>query len=373
LKIFKDVGNISLSNIATSGLGSFFWFYLANLMSAESYGEIQFYISIAGFAYGLSMLGQSNTIVVYEAKKVEIRKALFTVSILGGIFTSIVLFIIYQRIDVGLLTIGMIIVELVTSYFLGKQQFLKYSFLMILQKILMIIFGIWFYNIMGIEGVIIGIGVSYMIFTPIIYSSLKNNQTNFHLIRQNFGFIMNNYIILVVGTIKGNLDKILIMPVVGFGVLGNYGIAFQIYHMLMIFSNVALKYSLPQNSSGNSIRKFNVLTIIISIFLSLVGIFIIPKVIPIYFPNFMGSIEVVPFLSLAVIPNSLSLIFSSKYLGSEKSRFVLIANLSSTLIYLICLAILVSDYQLIGIGISYLIMSIINAIILILFYYNNKR
>jgi len=41
-------------------------------MSAESYGEIQFYTSMAGFAYGLSMLGQSNTIVVYEAKKIKI-------------------------------------------------------------------------------------------------------------------------------------------------------------------------------------------------------------------------------------------------------------------------------------------------------------
>ena len=56
---------------------SVFWLYLASLLTAENYGEIQFYVSLAGMAFALSMLGTRNTIIIYEAKKIGLRKILF--------------------------------------------------------------------------------------------------------------------------------------------------------------------------------------------------------------------------------------------------------------------------------------------------------
>ena len=87
-----------------------------------------------------------------------------------------------------------------------------------------------------------------------------------------------------------------------------------------------------------------------------------------YFPNFIDSIEVIPLLSIAVIPNTIVSIYSSKFLGQEKSKFLLIGNLISAIIYLIFVNWLVFFEPLLGIGISYLIGSILNAIILIVVY-----
>ena len=144
-KLIKDVGAIGIADIISSGIGSIFWLYLASLLIAESYGEIQFYLSLAGMAFAFSMLGAKNTIVVYEAKKIELRRTLFSISILGGIGASIVLLILYQRFDIVVLTFGMILGELAIGYFLGKKLFAKYAIFIILQKVLMISLAIGLY------------------------------------------------------------------------------------------------------------------------------------------------------------------------------------------------------------------------------------
>ena len=108
MKIIKDVGSIGIADIIASGIGSIFWLYLASLLASDKYGEIQFFISIAGMGYAFAMLGARNTITVYEAKKIEIRKILFTLTILGGIIISLILFFYYQRLDVVTLVFGFI-------------------------------------------------------------------------------------------------------------------------------------------------------------------------------------------------------------------------------------------------------------------------
>ena len=368
MKLIKDVGTIGFSDIVSAGLGAFFWFYLATLLPSEGYGEIQFFMSISGMAFGASMLAQSNAVTVYEAKKIELRKTLFLLSISGGLFSTLILFVIYQRFDIGLLIMGMIFGELTSGYFLGKKLFSKYATFIILQKVLMNVLAIGLYYVIGMNGIIFGIGISYLPTAWIIFKSFKNSTLNWNLLRKHGKFLINNYAIIINGSVKSNLDKILIMPIVGFGVLGNYAIAFQIYHVLMMFSNMAMRYSLPQNASGVDIKKFNIITIIVACLLSLIGIFIVPKIIPIYFPNYIESIEVIPIMSVAIIPNSISLIYLSKFLGREKSKFVLIANASSTAAYLILLSILVTITPLFGIGVSYLVSSIVNVSLLVLLY-----
>ena len=82
-----------------------------------------------------------------------------------------------------------------------------------------------------------------------------------------------------------NLDKLFIAPLIGFGILGNYSIAFQVYLILMIFSNIAFKYSLTHDASGIISKKFKIFTIMISVIFSIIGVFVIPQVILIYFPK----------------------------------------------------------------------------------------
>ena len=367
MKIIKDLGSIGIADITASAIGSIFWLYLASLLTAENYGEIQFFVSIAGMAYAISMLGARNTIVVYVAKKIELRKTLFTISILGGIAVSIVLVLLHQRFDIVTLTMGMIFGELAIGYFLGEKLFTKYAIFIIFQKILMMILAIVLYFIIGLEGIIYGIGLSYIPLAIIVYHGFKKSEFNLKLLKKHSGFVINNYGLIIMGTAKGNLDKLFIAPLVGFAVLGNYSIAFQVYLVLMVFTNIAFKYSLPHDASGNISNKFKIFTIIVSIIFSIFGMFLVPQIIPVYFPNFIESIEIIPILSLAVIPNTIALLYSSKFLGNEKSRFVLSGVIGSTILYLILIVVLTPAYQLFGISISYLISSITYAIFLIMF------
>ncbi len=373
MKLIKDIGAIGIADILAAGIGSIFWLYLATLLTTENYGEIQFYVSLAGMAFAFSMLGARNSIVVYEAKKIELRNTLFSISILGVIGASVVLVILYQRFDIVSLTVGMVLGELAIGYFLGKKLFNKYAVFMILQKILMVSLAVGLYFIIGIEGIIYGIGFSYMPLALIVYRSFKDTKFNLKLLKKHSGFIINNYGLIIIGNAKGNLDKLLIAPLIGFSVLGNYSIAFQVYLVLMVFTNIVFKYSLSHDATASISNKFKIFTIIISVIFSIIGIFIVPKIIPIYFPNFIDSIEAIPILSLAVIPNTISLLYSSKLLGDEKSKFIVLGIIGSTIFYLILILILSAEYQLFGISISYLVSSTSYALFLVLIHKNLKK
>jgi O-antigen/teichoic acid export membrane protein len=93
---------------------------------------------------------------------------------------------------------------------------------------------------------------------------------------------------------------------------------------------------------------------------------IVPQIIPIYFPNFIDSIQVIPILSLAVIPNTISLLYSSKFLGAEKSRFILIGSIINLGTYLPLILFLGEAYLSQGISISYLISAIIYCLFLVI-------
>lgn len=362
MKIFKDVGTIAIADIIASGIGSVFWLYLASLLTSDKYGEIQFFMSIAGMGFVFALLGTRNTITVYEAKKIEIRKILFTLSIFGGVIISLILFFYYQRLDIILLIFGFIFSELSIGYILGKKFFRQYAKFMILQKSLMFILAISFYNLLDEETIIFGIAFSYFPFIWIIAKSFTKSKMNFPIFKQHFGFIVNNYSLILLGAAKGHMDKIIIAPLIGFAALGNYSLAFQVYLVLMIFTNMIFKYSLPHDSDGTISKKIKIVTIIASSIFALISTILGPILIPIIFPNFVGAIEAIPYLSLAVIPNTIALLFSSKYLGKEKSRYVVGGVGSSTAIYILLIFILAPEYQIVGIAISYLISSIGNAL-----------
>ena len=68
----KNVSLIGSSDIIGAGITAFFWFYLATLMDAATYGELHYFIAIAGFAYTISMIGTRDVVTVYVSKKIKI-------------------------------------------------------------------------------------------------------------------------------------------------------------------------------------------------------------------------------------------------------------------------------------------------------------
>ena len=93
----KNLGYVGSASIIGTGISAFFWLYLAILLGAEDYGEIQYYLAIAGIVYLLSSFGTPNTITVYAAKNIKVNSTLLLISLVGGFIALLVLLGIFQN------------------------------------------------------------------------------------------------------------------------------------------------------------------------------------------------------------------------------------------------------------------------------------
>ena len=60
MKKINDLLLLSFANIGGTGLTAIFWFIIAALLVPSEYGQIQYFLSIAGLAYVISLLIIAN-------------------------------------------------------------------------------------------------------------------------------------------------------------------------------------------------------------------------------------------------------------------------------------------------------------------------
>ena len=323
---FRGLATLGFGNIISAGISAIFWFYLASLLGAENYGHVSYFIAIASISSTISFLGAGNTIIVYTAKGEKIQSPIFFISIISSAVTLIAVFIIFSQIGVSLYILGYVIFSLATSELLGKKWYGSYTKYLITQKILMTGFAISLYYFLGVEGVILGIAFSFFPYSIRIYKSFKESKIDLKLIKPRFGFMMNSYALDLSRTLSGSTDKLLILPMFGFAILGHYQLGIQFLSILSIIPSIVYQFILPEDSSGNSNNKLKKYTIIFSVILAFLGITLSPFVLPALFPKFIDAIEVVQIVSLSVIPSTINLIYISKFLGKGLSKIVLIGS-----------------------------------------------
>jgi len=336
LKNFKDniIGkkgllSIGFADIVGSAISGLFWLYIASQLNPDVFGELIYFISIAGLAQMVSLLGSSNALTVYTAKNVKIQSTLFVISILAAAISLAIITIFLNRIDAGLLAVGFVVFSLVNSVILGKKLFVKYSKLVLSQKILTLILGIGLYFVFDVYGIIYGLALSYIPHLVIFVKEFSRTKIDFTLLKPRKGFIINNYVMSLTTGLGGTVDKLIIAPVLGFALLGNYSLAAQMLTMMMMFSAVIYKYLLPLDASGEPNKKIRQITIIISIIITVLGVTILPNVIDWIFPKFIDAKDAIQIMSIGIIPGTISILYSSKFLGMEKSKFVMITKLVS--------------------------------------------
>lgn len=320
------MGTVGFGNITASLISGIFWFYFASLLGAEQYGEVSYFIAIAGIASTISFLGLGNVVIVYTAKGEKIQPPIFVVGIVSSIISVIAVFLIFSQIGVSLYVFGYVIFSLATAEILGKKQYKNYSIYLITQKILMVAFALFFYYIIGLEGVILGIGLSFFPYITRIYKSFRRDKINFSLVRSRVGFIINSYTLDLSRTFSGYTDKLIVAPLFGFAILGNYQLGIQILSILSILPGIVYQYILPRDSSGESNKKLKKITITVSVILAILGFILAPIILPILFPKFTEAVEVIQIVSISVIPSTINLIYISKFLGNELSKIVLIGS-----------------------------------------------
>ena len=124
----------------------------------------------------------------------------------------------------------------------------------------------------------------------------------------------------------------------------------------------------PEESSGRSIKQIQKILIVTSIGLTLLGLFIVPNIVPIIFPEYNEAISAIQIISLAVIPSTISLLLTSKILGNEKSKILPSTRIIFAVIFIGLVVTLTPIYGIVGTTMGFVVASIAQCIILIVYY-----
>ena len=346
----KDLASIGFANIVGSGISAIFWLYLASVIEPAEYGEIHYFIAIAALAQIISLIGSSNVLTVYTAKKIKIQATFFFISILAAVASTIVIIVIFFRFDVGLLILGYIIFELVNAVLLGRKAYTEYSKYFLTQKTLMVILGIGFYYLIGFDGILYGFVLSFVPYIALIFREFKETKIDFSLLKSRKGFIANNYAMGLSGRMGSTIDKLIVAPLLGFMLLGNYSLALQLFVILYMIPMIIYKYLLPQDASGKSNKMLKQIAVLMSVGIAILGVVFFPHIIPNFFPKFIETVDAIQIMSIAIIPATVSLLYTSKFLGLEKSKFVLISKIVATSILIEGFIILGPIFGIIGLA-----------------------
>ena len=322
---------------------------------------MSYLIAIANIVSVVAFLGAGQTIIVYTAKGFNLQPAIYTLTLIAGIISAAIVFLLQGSIEVSLYVIGYIIFGLVTHEVLGAKMYTRYAKFMISQRILLVTLALLFYYYFGINGVVLGYAISFLPYSIFLYRGFKSAKIDFSLLKHKIGFMMNNYGRDLSKMLSRSLDKLIILPILGATVLGNYQLAFQVLVILTIIPTTVYQYVLPRQASGQQNKKITGLTIIASVILAIIVFLAAPILLPIIFPKYEESLNIIQIMSFAIIPISITLMYTSKFLAMEKSRHIIISAIIFLAVQIAGIMILGNMYGVIGLAVATLLAAITEA------------
>ncbi len=362
----KNISFLSIAYIVPMVIASIFWFYIASMVGAERYGEITYYLTIAGIVSGVTMLGAPGSLNVYAAKGEKILPIITIITFPISVIGAIIVFFVFYNLGASIHVFSFVIFALITAEFVGRKSFKSYMKISIIQKLLMVFLSIFLYYLLDSDGIIIGIALSFVPFIILYYKEFKNVKVNFSVLKSKKKFMVNNYLLSFTRMFAGSIDKIIIVPIFGFTVLGNYTLGMQFYMIMIIIPSIVYQYTLPQDAIGNPSIILKKLTVLASIILTILGIVLAPIIIELMFPEFLDAIIIIQIISLGVIPGTINFMYISKFLGNLQNKIVLISSgifLSTMIIGIIVLG---EFYEVYGIAASFVLAESFEAIFLVI-------
>lgn len=354
----KNLFSIGASNLISNGISSIFWLYLASILNSDGYGQLGFYLSIVGITGAVSLIGSANTMTVLVSKGEKVQATIFSMILLSSIAVGFATYLIFQNTSMSLFPIGYVIFSSILFELLGKKLFVNFFAYSISQRILMVIFSLLFYQYLGIDGIILGYTCSFFPFAILMIKGYKESRVDFSLLKKRSNIIVNNYVEHLLQIISLNIDKIIILPLLGASVLGHYLLGFQIFAILLVIPSAVFQYILPYDAINKKNLKLKKITVLFSVIISIISISAAPSLLPIIFPKFTDSIIIIQIMSIAIIPKTISIIYTSKLLGNHKNKTVMLGALTSTIILVVGIFSIGVYWGYIGISIAFVLSKI---------------
>jgi len=364
--LLKEISFLGVAHFIPTVISAIFWFYIASLIGDEAYGELTYYLAIAGIGSTVTLLGTPTALNVYAAKGERILPAISMITFTTSAIGAITIYFMFYNPGASIHIFTYTIFALIAAEFLGRKLFKTYMKIMIIQKILMASLAIICYHLIGNDGIIIGIAFSFIPFIILYYKEFKNYKINFNNLKSKKKFILNNYLVDFSRMFSSSVDKLVIAPIFGFAILGNYALGMQFYMMFLLIPSIIFQYILPQDASGNPNILLKKITVLVSVIIATLALIFSPMVIEIMFPTFVEAVSIVQIIALAVIPGTINYMYISKFLGNLKNKIIL----ASSAIFLISISlgmiVLGELYDVQGIAAAFVLASTMESIFLVI-------
>lgn len=368
MKLFTNFSKFSISEIISIVILGSFWIILATQLSADEYGEIQFFLGVAAISSGISIFGSGSSLTILLAKKLQIQSSIIIISFIAGTFSAITIFLIFNKLEISLLIFGVITYNLGIYILQGKQEYNKYLYYNIFQKIIFISLA-EISIFLNFEQIILALSISQFIYFPTIIKNIKLNEINLILIKRKINFLSHNYGLTIISIIKENMDKMLIFPILGSSILGNYSLALQAILILTGFITIINRYTLPLIAKGENVTYFFKFSYITIIPLFLVAFFIFPILIENILSQYVQSIDAIRILSLSIPFYIIGVTYQTRFIALEKMTYVTFGNMIFITSISLGMIVLGTNFGIIGISITYVFSVAIQSI----FYFSLRK
>ncbi|MGI0012675.1 MAG: lipopolysaccharide biosynthesis protein, partial [Nitrososphaera sp.] len=323
----KGFFQVSTGHFVAAVLSGIFWIGLASIMAIDSYGELNYYLSIASILATVSILGLNTAVTNFLSKGVDLRAQANFIVLVSNLVILPFLFVFVSHLPTMLLFVGLSFFTMSYAEVLGKREYKKFAIMVIAQRALQIGLSLILYYLIGADGIIIGYAVSTMAFAFNFFRSIRSFKSNLSNMKQKIVFAIHSYIFALSSSVTNNVDKLLIGPLFGFSILGLYQMSFQFLLFLSILPMSMFQFLLSRGGRAITM-KFGLIAMLLAAGIAAMFHLTVPTIISSYFPHFHESIWSAQIIVVGIIPMTLSSIVASTLLSKENSSPVLLAAIS---------------------------------------------
>ena len=362
---FQQGGTIlGFTQFVAAGITAIFTIFAAPLLGPENLGIVSYFLAIAAIGFTISSFGVANILLVYLSKGIKLFSTMSFLVLISAAITGIVVFFIFNEISIVIVIIGHVIFELAIHELLAKQMYKKYMKYFLTQRIIFIIFGLPAFFLFDYTGFILVYGLSMFPSIIRIYFGFKESRVNFTLVKERVSFVANNYALYLARVLFSYVDRLIIVPLFGYAILGNYELAMQGVLLGNVFSVFLYNYLLPKDARKERTDKLKIYAIGGSIAISIFIIFVSPYILPLLFPEFQDAVNLIPIMGLSIVPHVFVTLYMSKFLASENTKIILISSVIHFATLVSAILILAHYYGTLGLIIGFILGEIVEALFL---------
>ena len=316
---FKNFSHVALGRIVTAGLFGIFYLTFATFLDPDTYGQMSYFIAIAGTASIISRFGLPLSVTVYRAKE---KHVLANQANVLSVITTGAASIILLSIDLyaALLCFALSSFLMNQHNFLGLKKYKKFFGLSITRGIFVITIPVLFYFILDLPGILIGLALANFLGSIDFFKSLSRKVQSFRDLRVNRKVLLHNFGVESSSALSRWVDKLLIVPLYGFAIVGVYQFNLQILFVFMTIPNAFYSFLLSEKSSGSKQKRMSYLVILVAVLLVSVIIITSPFLIEQFFPKYIQGTFALQILIISLIPLSFTAIFHAELQAKESTR-----------------------------------------------------